>query len=494
VILIKYNPINHSNKTGLNIAISLFIGVLVGFILFVAGMMEQKWLLFIVISLLCLSALPIIQNKEKFFIYLFFFSLPIRLDFYPIYFQPTVYRPLNGIKIELYDIIFFFIFIAWMIRLAKNPEEKFHFFPLISFPYLLIWILSFVGIKQSLSPTAIKLSCLWVMFEGWLIFLYVANNLKNRETIYVVVSFILLTLFLQSIIGFGQKFISGHLGLGMFGEGEQSFRQMRAGGIIISRVGGTVGSPNKLALYVGLILPVSLALLFASISRHYKLLLLLPIFIMGSFLEVITFSRGGWLGLGTGLSVTLYWCLARITKRKIVPLILVMSILMTFSITTVALIKPIRERLFGDDYGAAKSRIPMSLVATKVISHNPWLGVGLGNYTSVASRYDQSREAISYVFPWPVHNEFLLIAAELGLPALCLFIFIIVVVFIQLLKIGRSRKDPFISYAAIGFLGGLVAFVIHLQFEFSYIFITMPILAYVGVFQAMSKVIAQDSN
>jgi len=136
----------------------------------------------------------------------------------------------------------------------------------------------------------------------------------------------------------------------------------------------------------------------------------------------------------------------------------------------------------------------MSLVATKVISHNPWSGVGLANYTSVASRYDQSREAISYVFPWPVHNEFLLIAAELGLPAFCLFIFIIVIVFIQLLRIGRSRKDPFITYAAISFLGGLVAYFVHLQFEFSYIFITMPIWAYVGVFQAMSKIIAQDSN
>jgi len=183
-----------------------------------------------------------------------------------------------------------------------------------------------------------------------------------------------------------------------------------------------------------------------------------------------------------------------ITERKIVPLILMIALFVTFSITTLALIKPIRVRLFEEDYGAAKTRIPMAAVASNMIYQHPWLGVGFVNYTSVSSRYDRTRESISYVFPWPVHNEFLLIAAELGLPALGLFLFILIVVFRMLFRIGHSHGDPFISHTAIGLFGGLAAWCIHLQVEFAYVLITMPIWAFIGVIQAMEQIANENAD
>jgi O-antigen ligase len=327
------------------------------------------------------------------------------------------------------------------------------------------------------------------MFECWLVFLYMANNLKDRKTIYLVIAVLLSTLVLQAAIGFAQEITGGHLGIRIFGEAEQSFREMRAGAGTVSRVGGTIGSPNKLAGYIGLILPINFALFFASISRRYKLFLLLPVFLMASGLELLTYSRGGWLGLGSGGAITLYWCLARLTKRKIVSFTLLVIFLVTFFFTSITLIESVRRRLFEEDYGAAYSRIPMALVASNMIYHNPWLGVGLVNYTSVSAGYDISREAISYSFPWPVHNEFLLLAAELGLPALGLFLFILIVVFVQLIRIGRSRADPVMPHIAIGFFGGLVAWCVHYQFEFAYVVMLVEIWAYVGIIQAMGKAI-----
>jgi O-antigen ligase len=478
----------HDRLSEIDLFITLLTACIVGIIIVIAGGMQLKWTIFAITTLICLAAVPIIPEKEKLLLYLFFFVLPINLDFHPIYIPPTVYRPLNGISISLYELPLFFLFIFWIYRLATEPEERLGFYPWISIPYLIIFTISIIGINRTLAPTVIKFSSLWVMIEMWLVFIYLANNLKDRKKIYVLVSIILFTLVLQALVGFAQKFAGGLLGLGMFGEGEKSFRQMRAGSSLIGRIGGTIGSPNMLALYIGMILPINFALLFAPIKRQYKLLFLIPIFLMGSVLEVITFSRGGWVGLGTGMAVTLYWCLARITERKIVPLILVIALLAIFSISTLALIKPIRIRLFEEDYGAAKSRIPMAEVASNIIYEHPWMGVGLVNYTSVSTRYDRTRESISYVFPWPVHNEFLLIASELGLPALGLFLFILIVVFRMLVRIGRSGGDPFISHTAIGFLGGLVAWCIHLQFEFTYVFIAMPIWAFIGVIQAMDQI------
>ena len=120
------------------------------------------------------------------------------------------------------------------------------------------------------------------------------------------------------------------------------------------------------------------------------------------------------------------------------------------------LITPLRQRLFLEDYGAARTRIPLTEVALNIIGHHPWLGIGLGNYTMAAPDYDTTPEGISYEFPRPVHNEFLLIAAEQGLPALGLFLVILLYIVIQLFRLSQSRTDPILPYLAIGLLGTLL--------------------------------------
>jgi O-antigen ligase len=483
---------NSDRQLGLELSLIIFMGVITSFSLVFASALEAKWMLFITIALVCIAAVFVIPKREKFFLCVFFFTLPIGLNFYPIYIYPMVFRPFNGFAIYLYDLPFFFLFLFWVVRVVINPQEKIYFYPWISIPFLLIFAFAIAGINRSLAPGVIKFSSLWVIFECWLVFLYMANNLKDSKTIYLVMYVLLSTLVLQAGIGFAQKFTGGHLGLAIFGEAEQSFREMRAGVGTVSRVGGTIGSPNKLAGYIGLILPINLALFFAPIGRRYKIILLLPLFIMSAALELVTFSRGGWVGLGIGGAITLYWCLARLTKRKVISLILLVTLLVTSFISTIALMESVRRRLFKEDYGAAYTRIPMALVATNMIYHNPLLGVGLVNYTSVSAGYDISREAISYTFPMPVHNEFLLVASELGLPALGLFVLILIVVFVQLIRIGRSHADPIIPHVAIGFFGGFIAWCIHHQFEFAYVVMMVPIWSYVGLIQAMYQVTNTD--
>ncbi|MHA2055625.1 MAG: hypothetical protein ACW99F_18765, partial [Candidatus Hodarchaeales archaeon] len=243
--MLKTKTIKHYRLSRIDFVITLLTGCIFGFILFFSGTLELKWALFIIAALICLAALPIIPEKEKFFLCLFFFVLPIDLDFHPIFIRPTVYRPLNGIAITLYELPLFFLLIIWIFRLATDPKERINFFPRISIPFLIIWALCLIGINLTLVPTVIKFSSLWVMLECWLVFIYLANNLRDYNKIYVVVSIILFTLVLQALVGFAQKFAGGLLGLGMFGEAEQSFREMRAGAGLIHRVGGTIGSPNK---------------------------------------------------------------------------------------------------------------------------------------------------------------------------------------------------------------------------------------------------------
>jgi O-antigen ligase len=453
--------------------------------------LPSKWMIFSICTLICICLLPIVRNKEHFFLYAFFFTLPIGLNYHPIYFDLDVYLPIKGIAIYLYDIFIFFLLGAWLFRILTDSDEKIYFFPWISIPYLLILILATAGVYRSSIPTIIKLSCLLKNLEWWLILLYLANNLNKSDTVHTVVAILLSTILFQSIVGFAQHFAGGNIGLGaLFGETAGTFKEARAGANIISRVGGTLGSPNTLALYLGWNLPISLSLLFAPIKRSYKLLLVLPVFLMGAVLEILTFSRGGWLSLGIGGGISLYWCVLKKVKLKIVTFTLVVGFLTIFLLTSLILVNPIRERLFEDDYGAAKTRIPLMRVALNMISHNPLLGVGLANYTSVADHYDFTSEPINVSFPWPVHNEFLLVGAELGLPALGLFMIILYYVAATLLKNGRSRADPVLPYVAIGLFGGFITWCVHVQFEFTYGFISVPIIwTYVGLALGLDRIV-----
>jgi O-antigen ligase len=160
----------------------------------------------------------------------------------------------------------------------------------------------------------------------------------------------------------------------------------------------------------------------------------------------------------------------------------------------VGLITPLRQRLFLEDYGAARTRIPLAQVALNIIGHHPWLGIGLGNYTMAAPDYDITPEGISYEFPRPVHNEFLLIAAEQGLPALGLFLVIFLYVVIQLFRLSQSRTDPILPYLAIGLLGTLFAWSVSRLMDYNYVLLGDPFWLLVGLSLAMVQVNRQEKR
>ncbi|MCJ7494469.1 MAG: O-antigen ligase family protein [Deltaproteobacteria bacterium] len=488
--------ITKSRMVAADALLIILIGLATSLSMVVAAVQGSQWLLFIIFAFAGLAAALVLPQPQRFpfFLFLFFFSIPIGMDFYPIYIETINYRPLNGLRITLYELPFLYLFLAWAFQQVLSPEKKLKFFPWITIPFLLIWALTLAGLAFTAAPTVFKISNLWEVFFCWLVLLYLGNNLNQPKAIYIAVAALMSTLVFQSLIGFGQWVSEGLVGLGrVFGEGPHSFTRAQAGVFAISRVGGTVGHPNELAGYIGMILPINLALLFAPLDRRYKLLLIL-IGLMSFGILILTYSRGGWLSVIIGGLVTMYCCLAQLTRRKITSFILLAGFLSIFLFATLVFVTPIQKRLFEDDYGAARSRIPMSLLASNMIAHNPWLGVGLGNYTDVSSYYDLTREGISYTFNLPVHNEYLLIASELGLPALSIFLFLMVVVLILLIRLGRSRADPVIVYTAYGLFGGFIAWGIHQLFEYQHVMMSVQVWSLVGLILAMSRTAKGDTS
>ena len=106
-----------------------------------------------------------------------------------------------------------------------------------------------------------------------------------------------------ALIGLAQYASGGKLGLELLGESERSFFEMKAGVDFVSRVAGTLGHPNKLAALLGILIPLNIALVFGAESRPLRGLLMVPLTVMATAM-VLTYSRGGWLGLAAGVTMS----------------------------------------------------------------------------------------------------------------------------------------------------------------------------------------------
>ena len=102
-----------------------------------------------------------------------------------------------------------------------------------------------------------------------------------------------------------------------------------------------------------------------------------------------------------------------------------------------------------------ENRLFMIQVAISIIKTHPVFGVGLFNY--------QYHSHHLWDFWHPVHNTYLRLASETGIPGLLFFLWFIFEVFREIYGALRL-KDRFLNIMALGIIGGLSAFCIAIMF------------------------------
>ncbi len=395
-------------------------------------------------------------HVEKLLVYTMVLANSIRMDVHVVYVPGG-----EGFPIGLGDVCWLVLMFLWWRRVRRTGEKT--EWPLrFQVPFLLLILAGIIG---SVPNPEISAGSRGVMFviQSWLLFFYLYNAKFEDADYYKLAVGIGVALTIQGVIGALQGATHSSLGLEFFGATNAAINTLTS--TEFSRVGGTIGQPNRFAMFVNAVIFVPIAMILASRSKIMKVLYAL-VFCFSFAALVMSQSRGAWMGFFAGFVPFAYLALREKMNRTLAAFT-VAWILITGVVLVIA-IPETRERLMAPDQNSAYSRIPMALTALRMIRYNPF-GVGIGMYIYRMNAYDVTEYGLTYSFRFPVHNAYLLLCAEQGIWALITYLVLFVVYYVEVFKLVFYAKPGWPRIIGLAFGAGMVAVHLHMNLEITYL-------------------------
>jgi putative inorganic carbon (HCO3(-)) transporter len=287
-------------------------------------------------------------------------------------------------------------------------------------------------------PTAISPGEAWDNFVEFLkvilIFVIAVNVLNTERRLRGLLTLVLAASVMLSFSAFSD-YRAGHFEL--------------AGTRVKGMLGGLFDNPNDLALHLVTMVPLALALAFARRGLLSKLVYLpcAALLVAG---VVVTFSRGGFLGL-TVSSGVLAWKLGR--KNRFLVMTLAAAVLCIFIVAAPGGYGQRVSSMFGGDVtGSADARRDIFWRSALVALRHPVNGIGLGNF-----HHQGQHDQVS-------HNAYTQVAAEMGMAALFVYVLLMVSPLRRLREVERETlgaKDRAVFYhLAVGMQASLVGYMV----------------------------------
>jgi len=180
---------------------------------------------------------------------------------------------------------------------------------------------------------------------------------------------------------------------------------------------GSYSDPNDLALAIVISLPLCLVLLFLSKRWLSKILWSVSLLMM-TYAALLTGSRGGFLALVVVVALCL-WEFAIQGRRPYLLGLAILAGLILWQFAGGMVIGRLKGTLNANDdtaaaYSSAQARQQMFWRSVEVTKEHPLFGVGPGNFDQVSGQWHTT------------HNSLTLMSSEAGLPALVLYVMILV--------------------------------------------------------------------
>ena len=406
---------------------------------------------------ICIVMLPFVfiwrNISRDVLVVILLFTLPFNID-RVINLSPEHTGGAKGLIVSLNGIAIFLLYLLLLAEQIRQRNREFHgFWPLV-WPFWAMTLMCVISMAGAANRMFSLYEILEVIKMGC-IFLYLANYVQQMGKLKFVLFFLFCGLFLECGVALAQKAAGNPLNLNVLGAGDLAAIQ-QMGQSSVFRMGGTLGGANALAWYLDYLLPLAAAFIFYPLSRIIRTGLLASLG-AGCIVLFLTLSRGGWLGFIAGLTVLLIFQIKKTALFK--QIFIVIFVLLSMGLSALLLFgvqNPVRTRLTSDDNSSAYIRIPLMRVAYHMIKARPLTGHGVNNYVLAHSSYDDTDEQVTIVFPYPVHNFYLQLAAETGLPGLLFLFWFLAGILVYLLKMIPKVK-ALDRTLFIGLTGGTLA-------------------------------------
>ncbi|MBI2303189.1 MAG: O-antigen ligase family protein [Chloroflexi bacterium] len=379
---------------------------------------------------------------------------------------------LRDFDITATDFLVPLIFVAWLTRLVRLRQARVTFTPLI--PTLLFFLAVFLGSTLVATSVAHSFKEIAKWLEMGAIFLVTVNTVRERHMPYIVGG-LLGAGVVEALVGWYQV---------LTGTGPAGF-QIAPG---VLRAFGTFGQPNPFAGYLGTLLPLGYGLILGGVVvRGFRLKLLWLSLAILLVALLMSFSRAGWLAVATALAImtmvkvprsTIYLVLAALLGM-LVALLGLFNLLppqvasRLASVAELVSIFDVRYVVLTPENWAVVERMVNWQAAWDMFVANPWLGVGVGNFSAVFE---------SYALPgWTnttghAHNYYLNLLAETGVLGLLAYLLFLTTAFVYvgrrialMAKKGWRTEAPWTAAATLGIMGVLVATSVHNLFDNVYV-------------------------
>ena len=184
-----------------------------------------------------------------------------------------------------------------------------------------------------------------------------------------------------------------------------------------ARTTGSLGYPHA---YTTTLIFFSFLLFQAAMSRESGPVrfALFAVFGFSALCVFLSFSRGSWLG-GLAAMVGLLVMYPKTVLRLMAVLLVLMALLGSGVLSDQMAFA--RERMNSED--TAADRWVIWNAGLQMIKTQPFFGWGYGNYRKYAQQFQVRTHNHVVSYAHASHNSYIAIAAEMGLPALALFLF-----------------------------------------------------------------------
>ncbi len=405
--------------------------------------------------------LPSMRLKELSFLKISRFFLALFLICFPFQIKSLVYggpvyitgnfNPYTVFFVYLTDIFLLLAFMAWGCAYLRGEQRG--PFSIGNRPAALMLVLFLLLIAGGTFFADDKLLAFLMVCRFALLFLFYIMIVNGVLTPEKVIKYFLAGMLFQCGLAVLQYLLQRSLGLGVLGESDISalipgVAKIDWNGAKLLRAYGTFPHANILggAIFMALIFS-----LYRYREKPWLMLIFMGVFAMGL---ILTFSRSAFFALAAAF---LLYIAINEGRRAIKYVILAFSLLLFFIVAFNLEGIFFQRFLFSGEDEAMLARSQYLEISRNMLTQHP-LGVGLGQFTNHMQLYITDK-----LQPWlfqPVHNVFLLITNEIGLPGGLLFMVLTGYLFFMLVRSATRKKnadtDKQFGFVLLALLGGIV--------------------------------------